>query len=133
MKHLIIALGLSMLGIITPITSAAQSASPNVTGDWVVQITGDEFIAGTLHLTQVGNTIVGSADAKGAQGSGVLQINGTMEGNKLSGKWRAPKGATGWITLSFQPKFRAFSGEWGYGGRKANGSIVSKKFIATAF
>jgi len=132
MKHLIIALGLSMLGIISPITSAAQT-SPNITGDWVVQMTGDDFVAGTIHLTQVGNTVVGSADAKGAQGGGVLQINGTLDGNKLSGKWRAPKGATGWITLNFQPKFRAFSGEWGYGGRKPNGSIVSKKFIATAF
>ena len=132
MKHLIIALGLSMLGIITPITSAAQT-TPNVTGDWVVQVTGDDFVAGTLHLTQVGNTVVGSADAKGAQGSGVLQINGTLEGTKMSGKWRAPKGATGWITLHFQPALRAFSGEWGYGGRKPNGSIVSKKFVATAF
>lgn len=132
MKHLIIALGLSMLGIITPITAAAQ-ATPNITGDWVVQVTGDEFVAGTLHLTQVGDTVVGSADAKGAQGSGVLQINGTLSGNKLSGKWRSPKGNTGWITLNFQPRFRAFSGEWGFGGRKPNGSIVSRKFIATAF
>jgi hypothetical protein len=35
MKHLIIALGLSLLGIITPITSAAQTMTPNITGDWV--------------------------------------------------------------------------------------------------
>ena len=48
MKHLIVALGLSMLGIIAPITVAAQAT--NVTGDWVVQVTGDEFIAGTLHI-----------------------------------------------------------------------------------
>lgn len=132
MKHLIIALGLSMLGIIAPITSAAQ-ATPNVTGDWVVQVTGDSFIAGTLHLTQVGDTVVGSADAKGAQGSGVLQLHGTLAGNKLSAQWRSPKGNTGWMTLNFQPSFRAFSGEWGYGGRKPNGAIVSRKFIATAF
>lgn len=132
MKHVIIALGLSLLGIIAPITSGAQT-TPNVTGDWVVQVTGDEFIAGTLHLTQVGDTVVGSADAKGAQGSGVLQIHGTLSGNKLSAKWRGPKGNVGWLTLNFQPSFRAFSGEWGYGGRKPNGSIVSKKFIATAF
>jgi hypothetical protein len=132
MKHLIIALGLSMLGIITPITSVAQ-ATPNITGDWVIQATGDQLLSGTLHLTQVGDTVVGSADAKGPQGSGVLQINGTLQGNKLSGKWRSPKGNVGWITLNFQPSFHAFSGEWGYGGRKPNGMIVSKKFVATAF
>ena len=132
MKHLFIALGLSMLGIITPVTTIAQ-AGPNITGDWVVQVTGDQFMAGTLHFSQVGDTVVGSTEASGKSGKGVLQLHGTLKGNQLSADWRSPTGSVGWMTLNFQPSFRSFSGQWGYGGRKANGSIVSKKFVATAF
>jgi hypothetical protein len=121
-----------MFGVagVAPALVHAQTA-PNVTGDWVIQITGDQLVAGTLHLTQVGDTIVGSAES--GKGKGVLQISGTLKGSQVSGTWRAPSGSTGWITLNFTPSMRAFSGQWGYGGRKANGTIVSRKFVSTPF
>jgi hypothetical protein len=134
MKKLVIAAVIALFGALTVVAPSrpviAQSAN-NVTGDWIVQITGDQFLVGSIHLTQVGNTVVGSAVPGNKEG--VLQINGTIDGTKLSAKWRAPKGAVGWMTLNFNPSFNAFSGEWGYGGRSPNGSIVSKQFTATAF
>jgi hypothetical protein len=136
MKQLLLALWIAFFGVatITSETVLAQATAPNVTGDWVVQISGDELFSGTLHFTQVGTTVIGSAEAgKALNGGGVMQVSGTLSGHQLTGNWRAPKGETGWVTLNFQPEFHAFSGEWGYGGRKANGKIVSKKFTATKF
>jgi len=138
MKRLFFALALAVFAATgigaTTMPSAAQATMggmQNVTGDWAVQITGDQLLVGTLHLTQVGNTVVGSAEAGG--NSGVLQIDGTLSGQTLSAKFRGPKGNTGWLTLNFNAKGTAFSGEWGYNGRKPNGKIVSRKFISTAF
>ncbi|HVN68421.1 MAG TPA: hypothetical protein VMU38_02025 [Candidatus Binatia bacterium] len=116
----------------TPSPSAAQAAAPhNVTGDWVVQITGDQLLAGTLHLSQVGTTVIGSAETP--HNAGVLQMSGTFSGLTLSGKWRAPKGNVGWFTLNFNAKGTSFNGQWGYGGRKPNGTLVARMLVPTAF
>jgi hypothetical protein len=133
MKHTLLALCIATFGLVsTPsVISAQATATHNITGDWVTQITGDQLFVGTLHLTQVEDTVVGSAEV--AKGHGVLQLSGTLTGAQLSGKWRGPKGNTGWITFNFNPTFTAFSGQWGYGGRKPNGTIVSRKFLKTAF
>ena len=81
-------------------------------------------------MTQVGDTVIGSAEtSKG----GIGQISGKLEDGKISGKWRAPKGATGWITLNFDSGLTTFSGDWGYGGRNPNGDVVAKKILSTAF
>jgi hypothetical protein len=132
MKSTLLALCIATFGLVgTPSVISAQATATNVTGDWVTQITGDQLLVGKLHLTQVGDTVVGSAEP--AKGSGVLQISGPLQGTQLSGKWRGPKGNVGWITLNFNPSFTAFSGQWGYGGRKPNGTIVSRKFLKTSF
>jgi hypothetical protein len=114
-----------------PASPAANASATNITGDWVTEITGDQLLVGNLHFTQVGDTVVGSAEA--GKGTGVLQISGTLQGTKLSGKWRGPKGNTGWITFNFNPSLSGFSGQWGYGGREPNGTIVSRKFTSTPF
>lgn len=111
--------------------AGAQTGNPtNLTGDWALQASGDRLLVGTLHLTQVGDTVIGSAET--ASG-GVGQLSGTLENGKISGKWRAPKGATGWITLNFDSTLTSFNGSWGYGGRNANGVIVAKKIASTDF
>lgn len=111
----------------------AQMAASNVTGDWAVQMTGDRFVQGRIHLSQVGNTVIGSAVAPSNPSSGILQMSGTFAGNTLSGTWRSPKGETGWLTFVFTRERNAFSGDWGYGGRKPNGHIVARKIVATSF
>ncbi len=136
MKQVLLAVAIAvfgyagMVGSLAP-AGAQQSGMQNVTGDWALEVTGDRFLTGTLHLTQVGNTIIGSAEP--TSGQGVLQINGTLAGQKWSAKWRGPSGATGWLTARFNNKGTSFSGEWGYNGRRANGQFVSKKFVATPF
>ncbi len=116
----------------TPAATAAAAAAPapGITGDWAVQATGDQLIVGMVHLTRVGDTIVGSS--KTPDGS-ILQINGTMKDNVLSAKWRGPKGNVGWMTLTFNDGMSGFNGNWGYGGRNPNGSIVGRQIAQTEF
>jgi len=111
----------------------AQPAGSNVTGDWAVQMTGDRFVQGKIHLSQVGDTVIGSAVAPSSSSSGILQMSGKFAGNTLSGTWRGPKGETGWLTFNFTPARNAFSGDWGYGGRQPNGHIVARKIVSTSF
>lgn len=122
----------SFAAVYHPVATYAQTATMNVTGDWAVQMTGNDFAAGTIHLSQVGDTVVGSALASKNE-QGVLQFSGKLEGNKLSGKWRSPKGETGWLTFNFTDTHAAFNGDWGYGGRGPSGHIVSRKVRNTAF
>jgi len=111
----------------------AQMAAANVTGDWAVRMTGDRFVTGNIHLSQVGNTVIGSAIAPSGSNAGVLQMSGTFSGDKLSGSWRGPTGETGWITFNFTSARNAFNGEWGYNRRKPNGQIVARKIASTSF
>jgi hypothetical protein len=111
--------------------ATAQTNDPsNVTGDWALQVSGDRLLVGTLHLTQVGDTIIGSAETKSG---GVGQLTGRLQNGAISGKWRDPKGETGWITLTFDSTFTGFNGDWGYGGRNPNGAFVAKKIQSTDF
>lgn len=132
MKRVLLAVALAVFGLTlsagTQSTAVAQ-AGPAITGDWVIQVTGDKLFAGTLHLTRVGDTVIGTSSVEG----GVLQINGVLKGNVCDAKWRGPKGNTGWMTITFTPSFTGFQGEWGFGGRKANGKFVSKQLTQTAF
>jgi len=133
MKRLLLAVAVAVFGLIvsfgTPSAARAQTSGPAITGDWVIQVTGDTLFAGTLHLTRVGNTVIGTSSVQG----GVLQINGKLNGNTCDAKWRGPKGGTGWMTITFTPSFSSFHGEWGYNGRKPNGSFVSKQLTQTPF
>lgn len=110
--------------------STATSAVANVTGDWTVQVTGDNFVTGKLHFTHVGDTLVGNGEA--ANGKGIVQFTGHFKGSQVDGTWRGPTGETGWITLTFQSD-SSMSGEWGYHGAKPNGHIVAQKLVATNF
>jgi len=58
---------------------------------------------GTLHLTQVGETVIGSAETSGG---GSLYFDSTLS---------------------------AFNGTWGYGARPTNGAIAAKKIASTDF
>ncbi|MGA9274511.1 MAG: hypothetical protein WBV40_06700 [Candidatus Cybelea sp.] len=98
--------------------------SPNATGNFRVQVTGDVFVSGTARLTQQGTRIVGTLPA---QSGGTIQINGQLTNNKLSGTWRSPKNETGWFTLWFTQNGRGLDGEWGYHGRSPNGSVVGTR------
>ena len=102
---------------------AQMMGTRSLSGNWHVQATGDVFHKGTLHLTQQGSTIVGSAPMS----AGAAQINGTLANDKMSGTWRAPNHETGWLTLNFASNGRGFNGEWGYHGHKPNGSIVGTR------
>jgi hypothetical protein len=111
--------------------AAAQTdEQSNITGDWALQVSGDKLLVGTLHLTQVGDTVIGSAET--ARG-GVGQISGKLENGMISGKWRDPKGETGWITLNFYSGLSSFNGNWGYGGRNPNAAIVARRIRSTEF
>lgn len=112
-------------------TTTVAAAVPNVTGDWKLQLTGDRFVVGTLHLTHVGDTLVGSAEAPNS--AGITQFTGHFKGGgQVDGTFRGPTGETGWITLMFQSD-TTMSGEWGYHGRTPNGHIVAQKIKATDF
>ena len=82
------ATSLTAAASLAPVCVAAESMPARVTGNWVVQITGDRFVAGTLHLTQVGDTVIGNDET--ADGSGVLQINGRFDQRGWGG--RKPNG-----------------------------------------
>ena len=125
------ATSLTAAASMAPVCVAAESVPASVTGNWVVQITGDRFVAGSLHLTQAGDTVIGNAET--ADGSGVLQINGHFSGTTLSGKFREPNGNVGWITLNFNNAGTSLNGQWGWGGRKPNGVIVGKLRTPTSF
>jgi hypothetical protein len=129
MKRFLLACYIAIFGIMG-LAFAQADDQPNITGDWALQVTGDKLLIGTLHLTQVGDTVIGSAET--ARG-GVGQVSGKLQDGKISGKWRDPKGETGWITLNFNSGLTSFNGDWGYGGRNPNGAIVAKKIESTDF
>lgn len=141
MKRFVLALSLAlatlawsgMLMTTTPASAqdaSANTALKNVTGDWTVQVTGDNFVTGKLHFTQVGDTLVGNGLAP--DGKGIVQLTGHFKGGQVSGTFRGPTGETGWITLNFQND-TSMSGEWGYHGAQPNGHIVAQKLVATNF
>lgn len=103
---------------------AQMMGTPNLTGTYRIQATGDTLLAGNVQLTQQGSTVVGSGRGKNG---GVMQFSGKLTNLRLDGTWRSPTNETGWLTLNFQQNGRGFSGEWGYHGRKPNGNIVGTR------
>lgn len=120
---------IAISGVATVPGRAQAQTVTGITGDWVVQATGEKLMAGTLHLTRVGDTVIGSTEA----GGGILQVNGTLKGDVLSAKWRGPKNNVGWLTFTFNTAGTSFHGNWGYGGRKPSGSVVGRQLASTAF
>lgn len=104
--------------------SAQMVGTPNLTGTYNVQATGDTLLVGNVRLTQQGTTIVGSGRTRAG---GALQFSGKLTNLRLDGTWRSPNNETGWLTFNFNQNERGFSGEWGYHGRKANGNVVGTR------
>jgi hypothetical protein len=45
----------------------------------------------------------------------------------VEGTWRGPTGESGWFNMHFTPDGKAFSGKFGYAGRKPTGDLISKR------
>jgi hypothetical protein len=100
--------------------SVVAAAPANVTGHWRVTVSnGAPFNGGLLVLNQVEKTVIGRA--------GKSTITGTMASDtKLDARWDGPKGS-GWMTLYFSTNGNNFTGEWGFNGRKADGTFLGKR------
>jgi hypothetical protein len=122
MKRLAISL-LSGFALAACATAAAYAAPPNITGNWKVEQSGlNGTTTTTLKLTQSGNNIVGSSsNGNNVQGKFVKD-------EQIDATWHGPGGA-GWLTVYVTPNGHSFNGEWGYNGRKANGTFVGNKFL----
>ncbi|HET9029602.1 MAG TPA: hypothetical protein VFN49_05445 [Candidatus Aquilonibacter sp.] len=122
MKRLAITL-VSGFALAAMTVAAAQAAPPNVSGNWKVEQSGyNGTTTSTIKLTQSGENVVGSSSGgNNFQGKFVTdsQINAT---------WHGPGGA-GWLTVYVTPNGHSFNGEWGYNGRKPNGTFVGNKFL----
>jgi hypothetical protein len=102
----------------------ASAQPPNLTGSWKVEQSGlNGSTAGTLTITQSGNGIVGNnaTTHNGYTGEFVTD-------SQINGKWHGPGGA-GWLTIYVSPNGHSFNGEWGYNGRKPNGTFVGNKVL----
>jgi hypothetical protein len=107
--------------IVALICAAMVSAAPvSATGHWQVAVqSGAEFYSGLMILNQVGDTVIGRA--------GKSTITGTMSSDsKIDARWDGPKGS-GWMTLHFSANGNNFHGEWGYNGRKADGTFTGRR------
>jgi hypothetical protein len=103
---------------------AALASPPNITGTWQVQQTGlNGNSTATITLQQSGNGVVGTNAANGNGFTGAF-VNDTQ----INGKWHGPGGA-GWLTVYVSPNGHSLNGEWGYNGRKPNGSFVGNKVL----
>ena len=100
----------------------------NLTGDYNITATGDKMLNGKMHLRQSQYVVVG--DIVTPDGSKV-QVDGKLNNQTLSGKWRGPTGEVGWLTLNFLTSTRSFNGEYGYGGRKPNGEIAGRRLTVS--
>ena len=104
-----------------PMCAAIVAAAPvNATGHWQVAVlSGSEFQTGLMILNQVGETVIGRA--------GKSTFTGTISSDsKMDAHWDGPKGS-GWLTLYFSTNGNNFRGEWGFNGRKAEGSFTGRR------
>ena len=114
-------LGFSLMG--GPTT--AQTPAANLTGTWNVIATGSHFQSGTYRINQVNDVVTGiTAPVSGqvsAQFDGKANASGLIEGS-----WRGPTGETGWFNMRLAADGKAFSGQYGYNGRKAEGTLIGR-------
>jgi hypothetical protein len=117
-------LGLATTGaaVVAQQTQASpQAAAPLLNGDWNVSATGAKFQSGVYSLQQVNQNVIGK-NAAGGQMQGAMKDPSTVEGT-----WRGPNGETGWFNMHLAPDGQAFSGKYGYGGRKPTGDLIGKR------
>jgi hypothetical protein len=96
-------------------------AALQVAGLYSLDAAGDYFTRSTVHLRQEGNTVIGDYEPHGS-------LHGTMKDNMLSATWNDTRGS-GWLTFKFNLETSGFSGEWGYGGKKASGQLIGKRIV----
>jgi hypothetical protein len=82
----------------------------------------DSARSGTYQLKQVNNVVVGNTMP--VLGQNAAQIDGTMRAGLVEGTWRGPTGETGWFNMRLSADGKAFSGQYGFNGRKAEGALV---------
>ncbi|MBV8600835.1 MAG: hypothetical protein JO359_04635 [Candidatus Eremiobacteraeota bacterium] len=123
MKRLILVfIGAFAFGTLAP--GAALAAPPNIAGNWTVEQSGLNGTATSkITLTQNGNGVVGQNASNGNGFTGTFVTDSQINGN-----WKGPGGA-GWLTVYVSPNGHSFNGEWGYNGRKPNGSFVGNKYL----
>ncbi|MDQ6768241.1 MAG: hypothetical protein M3Z41_10575, partial [Candidatus Eremiobacteraeota bacterium] len=116
-----------LLAIATVVLCAAvvQAVPVNISGHWQVEIaSGYSIFGGTMAFSEVGQTVIGR--------TGHTAIEGKMVSDtKMDASWNGPKGA-GWMTLNFDASGDSFKGEWGFHGRKADGSFSGRRLPAGA-
>lgn len=116
-------LAVAALVLASVCVTVVQAAPVNATGKWNFQLTsGANLATGVVTFNQVGETVIGHA--------GSTTINGTMVSDtKMNAKWNGPKGS-GWMTVYFTASGKSLQGDWGWNGRKANGSFVAKRIMS---
>jgi hypothetical protein len=102
--------------------AAAPAAAGNLTGNWTVTATGIHFRSGVYQVKQVNNVVVGNTMP--VLGQNAAQIDGTMRAGLVEGTWRGPTGESGWFNMRLSADGKAFSGQYGFNGRKAEGALV---------
>lgn len=115
---LALALGASFAAVAAnPIAHAGggQRGVMNVAAVWATTW-GSEVC--TLTLQQSGTQVTGQYVTTGAPPGAV---DGTMEGNVLTGTWTDAGGSIGGMRLSFSEDGRSFVGTWGSGGSYDDG------------
>ena len=128
------ALSLSLIVAIAAFSSAAAlAATPNITGQWVIEQSGPNGTGtSTVSVTQTGTTIVGKNPKNGNGFSGKYCTPGVDKGcnspNQINAKWNGPGGA-GWLTVDVTPNGHSLNGSWGYNGRPANGTFVGNMVL----
>ena len=117
-------LAIAAFAVIAVAATVVQAAPVNATGKWNFQLTsGSNLMTGVATFNQVGSTVIGHA--------GNTTINGTMVSDtKMNAKWNGPKGA-GWMTIYFGAAGNSLQGDWGWNGRKSNGSFVAKRVMGS--
>jgi hypothetical protein len=121
---LVFALLLGLVSVGMPFAAQAQQQTQttvaSANGTWEVSATGPSFRSGTYKIQQVNEMVIGTNPAGG-------QMHGTMKSTGLvQGTWRGPSGETGWFNMHLTPDGKRFSGQYGYNGRKPEGSIIGE-------
>ncbi|HTJ25081.1 MAG TPA: hypothetical protein VMA36_02855 [Candidatus Limnocylindria bacterium] len=125
---LVLALLLGLATVGAPLIAQAQQQQQqqmqtvtSANGTWDVSATGPHFRSGSYQIQQVNQTVIGTNTSGG-------QMHGTMKSvNYVEGTWKGPSGETGWFNMHITPDGKSFSGQYGYGGRKPEGSLIGHR------